>query len=191
MQRLDGALIKKRKPLITMVTYGKINQDLSNHLYESLYKFLQSIDDELECTPEINLIQMPNPRIEEHGKEEEVFLKELDKITGKIVVGVTEIGIYDMVVSRNIFGFGKPGAGLLSSYRFRESSPKKMKERLGKEIIKVFGLAVDVWHCRNENCILSYHRHVQDLDRNHGVCKICTQRFIENINQYMEVQSSH
>lgn len=187
MEKFDGALIKKRKPLVTLVTYGKINQDLSNHLYESLYKFLQSIDDDLEYTPEISVIQMPNPRIEEQGKEEEVFLKELDKITGKIVVGVTEIGIYDRGISRNIFGFGKAGAGLLSSYRFRESSPKKMKERLGKEIIKVFSLATDVWHCRNENCIVSYHRQIQDLDRNHGVCKECTEKLIKNINQHMAV----
>lgn len=185
MDKLDGALIKKRKPLVTMVTYGKINQDLSNHLFESLHKFLQSIDDDLEFSPEISVLPMPNPQINKHGNEEDVFLKELDKINGKIVVGVTEIGIYDKNISRNIFGFGRAGTGLLSSYRFRKSPPKKMKERLGKEIIKIFSLATDVWHCRNENCIVSYHREIQNLDRNHGVCKECTEKLIRNINQHM------
>lgn len=187
MEKFDGAMIKKRKPLITMVNYGEINPNLSEHLKDSLYQFLQSIGDDLEYTPEINVIHMPNPQIQEKGKEEEVFYRELDKISGKIIVGVTEIGVYDNYISRNIFGFGRVGTGLLSSYRFRKSSPKKMKERLGKEIIKIFSLAADVGHCKNENCIVSYHRQIQDLDSNHGVCKECTEKLIKNINQYMGV----
>jgi len=186
MEKLDGALVKMRKPLITLVIYGQINHDLSNYLKESLYNFLRSMDDDLKYTPEISVVKKPNPKLEKKGKEEEVFLRDLDSVSGKIVVGVTGKGIYDNYISRNIFGFGRGGNGLLSSHRFRKSTQRKMRERLGKEIIKIFGLAADVRHCFHGNCILSYHRRVKDLDRNHRVCENCTKKLIQNINQYME-----
>lgn len=183
MDKHCGVLIKGRKSLITLVNWGDVDSDLFNHILRSLQEFLHSLSADLEYKPEINIVQKPLPEIMGLGREEEVFSRELRYVGGKIVLGITDNGIYEG--SRNIFGFGWSGIGLLSTYRFRKTPYGKMKERLGKEIIKIFGLAIDVWHCNQENCILSYHRHIEDLDYNHQVCEECRKQFIKNINQYM------
>ncbi|MFW6173033.1 MAG: hypothetical protein ACOC5T_04750 [Elusimicrobiota bacterium] len=186
--RFDGSIGEDSRKNLKLVVFGRIEDNISYNLQKSLKSFFISIKEDLGFLPSINLIKRPEPEISNLQNSGVMLNGELSKIHGKIVLGVTDLGIYDDFVQRNIFGYGGNGTGLLSTYRFRqrEDGMEKLKERLCKEIIKILGLACGI-SCNEKYCILTYHRFVVDLDVNNDVCPNCREKMIREIKYYMEV----
>lgn len=184
--KVDGVYIKEKKPVVTLVNFGDVPPTLFKEIDHSLKWFFRSHQNELDLFPDINLVNRANPLINHREESESKFKYELRLIPGKIVVGVTNKGIYD--TDRYIFGFGWYNKGLLSIYRFINTNkrPQKIRERLAKEIIKILALAIGIPHCQNKQCILTYHYSVVDLDRNTGICDNCREQMIEHINQILK-----
>jgi predicted Zn-dependent protease len=182
----DGVYIKENKPSMTLVNFGGVSSHILGVLKHSLMNFLSSLD--MDNLPEITLLKYDNPSITVKGDEEMVFKQELREVPGNIVMGVTNQGIYDRYIDRYIFGFGIRGRGLLSTYRFIKPPKNHQKDfdRLSKEIIKIFGLAVGIPHCYRTDCILTYHRSVTDLDTNVGVCENCREDFKIAVNRLIQ-----
>lgn len=184
MSEGDGLMVESVRPSVTLVKFGNVSSKLFDHIDISLNHFIYSFGEELERFTTIIQITRPNPKINLHGEEERIFTSQLNKIPGKIVLGVTDMGIYHRPIDRNLFGFGGSGKGLLSTYRFVHTSKSahRINERLAKEILKILALSSGLPHCSNPNCILSYHRSVVDLDNNHKVCESCKSSLIQSIN---------
>jgi predicted Zn-dependent protease len=54
---------------------------------------------------------------------------------------------------------------------------------MGKEILKILGMAIGLSSCNDPGCIMVYHRSVQDVDRNQRVCERCRKEFVEGIGR--------
>lgn len=184
----DGGLKETQKKSITLVAYGNLDKNLFYHLRKSLLEFLGSIENDLGFKVTLESVSRINPEIHSKGTEIDIFVDEMSKIPGNIVIGITSIGLYSLSAypkPRNIFGSGLgEGRGILSNWRFKNKP--NINERMGKEIIKVLGLSCGIYNCRDQNCILTYHRHVEDLDNNEGVCENCKKNLVEVIKFMME-----
>jgi predicted Zn-dependent protease len=182
----DGVYVKEDKPSMTLVNFGEVSQTRFELINNSLIKFLSSL--ELNTTPEIRIISKRNPFIKFKEDSEPAFSNEIDNISGNIVIGVTDHGIYDRAIDKYIFGFGRYRSGILSTYRFRNTinSPQKIRERLSKEIIKILALSTGVAHCSSSTCIITYHRSVTDLDTNTWVCDECRDNMKRVINDLLQ-----
>jgi len=161
--------------------FGTIEHDLGQALKGSIQGFINSLGDEIVKKPHVSLKTSPVPAEIDKKCPGFSFLRRLDQLPGEIILGVTDLGLYDRACSRNIFGYGNGGRGIMSTYRFRtETSDKSvLSQRLSKEIIKILGLACDIHRCNDPDCVLVYHRNVGDLDRNRSVCSHCRRRFID------------
>lgn len=188
MESYDGGLKETKKLILTLVTFGSLDKTLFYNIRKSLQKFLGSIEEDLGFKVIIDVVSRMNPEIYDRGTEIVTFGHEMNKIPGKIVIGVTKTALYDLgayPVPRNIFGSGYgDGKGILSTWRF-ENKPY-VNERMGKEIIKILGLSCGIYNCKDQNCILTNHRHVEDLDNNEGVCENCRKNLVEVIKFMME-----
>jgi predicted Zn-dependent protease len=186
--RSDGIYIKGDRPLVMLVNFGEVSNYLFEAINSSFYHFFTSIQNELDTIPEVCRISIADPIIREKGDEETAFFSELNIIPGRIVVGVTNKGIYDRSLDRYIFGFGGSCAAILSTYRFMKTNKNfiRIRKRLAKEVIKILSIATGVPHCANPNCILSYHQSVSDLDINRGLCDDCRKNMIDAINYLLK-----
>lgn len=184
--KLDGAYIKDNKPAVNLVRFGDVSPNLLNAIELSFKGFFNSLQDELDVKPEINCFNRVDPIIKTDDEARLIFEKDLRLVPGKIVVGVTNQGIYD--IDRYIFGLGWYGRGILSTHRFIKTNkrPQKIRERLAKEVIKILSLAIGTHHCSTQNCIITYHFSVTDLDTNTGVCDNCRENMIKNINRMLK-----
>lgn len=179
---------EKKQISVTLVPFGQVEDDITYAIMKALKEFFSSIEDELECVPSFNVIRRPDPVFEKLYNRDSILLWELEKVPGKIVLGITDAGIWAYDPPRCIFGTGHSGNGILSTVRFKEKADgrEKLKARLGKEALKVLGMACGMGHCSSDNCLLTYHRHVQDLDRNGCMCNKCLKELTEYIRQYVE-----
>ena len=186
--RSDGIFIRGDRPLVTLVNFGEVSNYLFEAVNNSFYHFFTSIQNELDTIPEICRISIADPIIIEKGDEETAFFSELKTIPGRIVVGVTNKGIYNQSLNRYIFGFGGSNRAILSTYRFMKSNKNfiRIRERLAKEVIKILSIATGVPHCLNPKCILVYHHSISDLDINRGLCDDCRNNMIKGINYLLK-----
>jgi predicted Zn-dependent protease len=83
-------------------------------------------------------------------------------------------------MARFVFGNGRDSMGALSTYRFRTETASRSLylERMGKEIVKILGMASGLSSCRDHACIMVYHRTMEDVDRNRIVCLGCRGKFL-------------
>jgi len=94
-------------------------------------------------------------------------LKEL-KLNGgyDFIVGITD---RDMFVpgTNFVFGYADPASGsaIISLKRLRElADPKKVNERIYKELTHEIGHLVGLKHCTNEGCIMKFANNVEEVD---------------------------
>ncbi len=188
MSKSDGAEKEDNTPKVTLVIFGDIDNDISYFLLKYLKTFVMSFEPELQIVPSFPLIRKSNPHIDTLDGRQKIFSKELDTIDGDIVIGITDIGIWDLFPHpRFIFGFGGNTRGLVSLCRFKKETTNKnlLKERVGKEVLKIFARACHVDDCAERECILIYHWKTEDFDINRHVCEKCRSQFAISLKQIL------
>lgn len=172
------------KPFFTYAVFGDVENEIVDHIGQSLHNFYVSIKEESALPINTYYHQIPGYLEKEEHCSPDIFLDELEAMPGLIHLGITEKGVYSVNDKRCVFGFCRNSAhkwnGILSTYRFRKKSNdrNKYKERLGKEVIKILGLCLGLGHCHDKGCIFSYHRHVEDLDTATNFCEDCREKII-------------
>jgi len=188
MSKRDGGEKKDNKPKISLVVFGDIDDDFSYYILRYLKTFITSFDSELNVIPSFPLIRKPNPPITTLEGRELIFFKEIENIHGDIVLGVTDIGFWGVSPPRFFFGTGGNARGLVSLYRFKNETSNKtlLKERVGKEVIKILGRACHVGDCQEKDCILIYHWKLDDFDMNRHVCENCRKKFAYSLKRILD-----
>lgn len=160
--------------------FGDLEYDLEAALLRSLRGFFPTLGPEPALIPSIRIVHRPLPAGIPDVNQQEVFFREMDTIPGNVILGVTKTGFYDPPMARFIFGNGRDAMGALSDYRFRTESASRglYLERMGKEIIKILGMASGLSSCRDHDCIMVYHRTMEDVDQNRNVCSGCRGKFV-------------
>jgi len=168
--------------------FGRIDPDLGESLVNSVQDFIDSFGDEIGKKPFVSLRNAPLPREIQGNKPQFVFLRKLEELGGAISLGVTDLGLYDAGVSRNVFGYGSDGIAILSTFRFkRETADKRhFHQRLGKEIVKLLAMACDLPRCQDPACVVVYHRTMEDVDRNRYVCDTCRTKIAGVLKHHYE-----
>ncbi len=189
MLRFDGSERPSKHPTVVLVFFEENDDELKGALLGSLEHFFHQFKGELPAHPRVSLRDAQNPGNIPTHNQDRAFFPAIEEINGNIVIGVTETGFYDPSLSRCVFSYGSwSGRGLLSTCRFRTGSPGRrlFLDRLSKQIIKTLALACGLSSCSRPDCIVSYHRWVEDLDRNHGVCDTCRSAFIRSLSGFLK-----
>ncbi len=191
MYKFDGGLYpKERTPRILLVFFGDIDPFIEEVLTRSLTQFISSILADLAEVPDFFCRYEPVPKFIPRYNQHRVFFSALQKINGNIVIGVTDSEFYSPVLSRYVLCYGQvDGRGMLSTYLFRKGThnPLLFRERLSKQILRVFAMACTLDSCLDSECIISDHRRVEDLDRTRYVCQPCREDFVRNLAFFLGV----
>lgn len=188
----DGGTNETELPSVNLVRFGSVEPDLLESLARSVEEFFHFLGDDEIIQPVVFRSRRALPEKIPDTHQGSFLLTHMKPIPGKIVIGVTDIGFYDPQLRRNIFGYGSGNRGVLSTLRFRKECENRrlLYERLNKEVIKILALASDMSSCSNQHCILTYHRTMQDLDRNTTVCPSCRKKLIASLQNYLEMKKS-
>jgi predicted Zn-dependent protease len=194
MSRFDGGAFPREKtPRILLVFFGDCDPVIEEVLTRALTQFIGSILGELREVPDFFCRYEPVPKFIPRYTQHRVFFSALRKITGNIVIGVTDTEFYNPVLSRHVSCYGQvDGRGMLSTYPFRKEThnPRLFRERLNKQVLRVFAMACTVESCLDSECIISDHRRVEDLDRTRYVCQPCREDFVRNLTFFLSVPGS-
>lgn len=192
--RSDGGFVRKDCPVLSFIVFGRIDTKTTETVRAALESYFDSIGNELSKFPVFIQIDRNIPEIREARNQQQYYFEDMRQVEGNIKIGLTEGELYSPPDGRNMFGYGNhDGSGIFSLARFRkECSMKRLfYDRIGKQSIKVLSLALQVSSCAQSDCIVSYHRHVEDLDRNTAVCPKCQNEMIMEINEYLNPTSQH
>ncbi len=83
----------------------------------------------------------------------------------------------NIVLRRNIFGFGEIGGryAAVSTYMLQSREEGTFFERVIKEVNHELGHTFGLQHCRDQRCIMSFSRSVQELDaKSRFFCEFCS-----------------
>jgi predicted Zn-dependent protease len=188
MRGSEGYQKSSKKPAVTLMCFGRTEHDLRDTLLDSLQAFSDSLQDDFPVRPVYSCRYESDPAVIPPVNQAEAYYPLLERAGGNIVLGVTATGFYDPGLSRFIFGYGSfNGRGLLSTYRFRTETPGRrlFLERMGKQIIKTLSMACNMSNCNDQECVISRHRYVSDLDRNRYVCGPCRDELVRGILFYL------
>ena len=190
MQRSDsGGECPSNHPSIALVFFEEHDQELKDALLESLEQFFDGLKGELPAQPWFSIWNAQNPENIPAHSQDTVFFPVLEQANGNIILGVTGTGFYDPSLHRYIFSIGSwKGRGLLSTYRFRKETNNRvlLLDRLRKQIIKILAQGCGLSACSNPDCVVSYHRWVEDLDRNRYVCDTCRSALIRSLSIFLK-----
>lgn len=183
----DGGSVDNSIPRVTLVLFDIWDRDLERTLSDTLQQFFFSIGERIPSTPQVSVQNRPCPSINPFEENIGRFCKLLDDAPGNIRIGVIDVGLWTFSPPpRFIFGQGcRYGSAVLSTYRFRREtqSRKLLHLRLSREVIKILGLACNLDACDDPWCMLTYHRAVEDLDRNRYICRHCRDQFIASLGE--------
>jgi len=186
----DGGSIGNSMPLVTVIIFDVEDRDLERTLSGALQQFFSSIGEKIPFVPQISVEHRRNPPITHPENIFRSFCQVLEETPGNIRIGVTDAGLWtSSPPPRFIFGQACDyGSALLSTHRFRRETQSRrlLHERLSKEVIKILGLACNLGPCGDPHCILTYHRAVEDLDRNRYVCRHCRDWFIDSLGELLD-----
>jgi predicted Zn-dependent protease len=189
MAGYDGVEIPGKHPTVALVFFEERDHELKNALLESLEECFAWLDGEIPSRPKFSICELPNPKNIPSQNQDAFFFPFLDQANGNIILGVTGVGFYDPSLPRFIFSYGRwNGRALLSTYRFRTETTSRslLLERLRKQIIKTLAMACGLGPCSNPECVVSYHRLVEDLDRNRYVCNTCRTELIQSLSIFLK-----
>ena len=189
----DGGFLRKDWPGISFIVYGRIDTETTETVREALESYFDSIGDELPKFPVFMQMNRSIPAIRTPHNQQQYYFEDMRQVEGNIKIGLTEGELYSPSDGRNLFGYGNhDGSGIFSLVRFRKECSRKQLfyDRIGKQSIKILSLAMQVSSCSQSDCIVSYHRHVEDLDRNNSVCPKCQNEMIMEINDYLNPDTS-
>jgi predicted Zn-dependent protease len=185
----DGGERPSHHPMVALVFFEEHDQELKDALLESLEQFFDWLNGELPVQPRVLVWNASNPENIPDNNQDIVFFPVIEQANGNIILGVTGTGFYDTSLPRFVFSYGSwKGRGLLSTYRFRKETKNRvlLLDRLRKQIIKTLAMACGLGSCSNPECVVSYHRWVEDLDRNRYVCNTCRSALIRALSIFLK-----
>jgi len=185
----DGGEYPSKHPTVALVFFEENDDELKGALLESVEQFFDWLKSELPAQPRFSLWNAQNPGTIPPHNQDRVFFPVLEQVNGNIVLGITGTGFYDPSLPRYVFSYGRwNGTALLSSYRFRTETPNRelCLDRLRKQIIKTLAMACGLDSCSDKECVVSYHRWVEDLDKNRYVCKTCKTEFVQSLSEHLK-----
>lgn len=190
MQSSDGGFcnITPEKNTVSLVLFGRIEPDLKDTLLQSLETFLHTLRGDLRVRPVVVCRHEEEPGEIPPMHQETAFFSALGRMSGSILLGVTNTGLYNPALSRHLFSYGyADGRGVLSTYRFRKETTGRMLflKRMEKQLVKTLALACTLDSCTDTGCIVSYHRWAADLDRNRYVCAPCRNELAKNLDFFL------
>jgi predicted Zn-dependent protease len=186
----DGGFSNKKSPLITFVIYGPIEEPVARAFQGSIESYIYSIGRELEKFPSFVRIYRKTPEITVSQNQDNILLDDMKAVEGNLKIGLTDVTFYSPSDRKNIFGSGNSeGMSVFSLTRFRKECPSQRVffNQIGKESIKLLSLALGIHSCPDTRCIITYHRHVTDLDLNDYVCPECRKAIIGELNDVLRV----
>ena len=183
----NGGSNEDYHPNLVLALYEIVDKKEETSLINSLIYVCSSLTPRLKKNPLITVVHRTNPEFSNYSIEtmSPEFKRSLESIGGEIILGVTHLPLFDPALGRNIFGQSLGmGLGIFSLNRFiTENSPKSVYySRISKEVIKILGLACGLSHCSDGNCILTYHRTMEDLDLNKTICSSCKDNLVDEFN---------
>lgn len=183
----DGGDEESDRPVVSLVRFGAVERDLVANLTRSLDGFFHMLGNTDIVQPSIRQFHRRIPPLLPVQNQGDFLLSDLDGISSSIIIGISHIPFYDPLLPRHVFGYGYRGRGVLSTFRFKKESENRIlyHERLNKEVIKILALACDLPRCHDRNCIVVYHRTMEDIDRNTSVCKACREKFLKSLKSYL------
>jgi len=183
----DGGLFNKKNPVIAFVIYGPIEEPVAEAFKGSIESYIYSIGRELEQFPSFSRICRKIPKITTSQNQKYALLDDIKNVEGNLKIGLTDVTFYSESDRKNIFGFGGVGISVFSLTEFRKECPDKREffNRVEKESIKMLSLALGIPDCLDTRCIITYHRHVTDLDLNDYVCPDCRKAIIDEMNDIL------
>jgi predicted Zn-dependent protease len=190
--RPDGGFSNRKVPLITFVIYGPIEEPVAGAFQGSIESYIYSIGRELEKFPSFMRIYRNNPKITTFQNQNNILLEDMQDVEGNLKIGLTDVTFYSPSDRKNIFGSGNSeGMSVFSLTRFRKECPGKREffNNIEKESIKFLSLALGIPNCPDPRCIITYHRHVTDLDLNDYVCPDCRKAIIDKMNDFFYVSN--
>ena len=193
MRGEDGGERPSKHPSVALVFFEENDDELKDALLESVEQFFDWLKGELPAKPRFSLWNARNPENIPAQNQDRVFFPLLEEVNGNIVLGITGTGFYDPSLPRFVFSYGSwSGRGLLSTYRFRTETHNRRLylDRLRKQIIKTLAMACGLGSCSNPDCVVSYHRWVEDLDRNRYVCNSCRSALIRSLSVFLKQYDS-
>lgn len=187
----DGGADTSDRPVIAVVNYGNVEQGLIESLARSVEGYLLTLDEEVTIKPAVLRSRKSLPEKIPELYQGTFLLSHLHNLPGNIVIGITDIIFFDPHLPRRIFGYGSGGRGVISTYRFRRESDNRhaLYDRLNKEVIKIFAMACDLPVCNDTECIVMYHKSMEDIDKNTRVCQTCHQKIVKSLEYYMGAKS--
>jgi len=187
----DGGISFDEGAGVLLVRCGAVSADLVSRLAADLSQFIHQVLPSDLSRPMVSVSSMPDPPIvDEQSSEWEAAFQSLlsDIPQTSITILVTGQGLWDPSPSpRFIFAHRyTDGRALLSIRRFVSPDRAVMHARLGKEVIKVLGMALGAGPCPDSRCIMSYHWAVDDLDWNTGVCPECREFVVAALEELLK-----
>lgn len=142
----------KKQSRIILVFFGDNDPEIEKVFLSSQDHFFNSIHEELPVVPIILSRYEPIPGNLPHHNKYRVFFSALQKITGNIVIEITDSEFSDSEHSRQIFCYGQADCrGMLSMYRFRKEAHNTMVllEHVRKYMLKVMAMACTIDTCHD------------------------------------------
>jgi len=190
MQQYDsGGERPSKHPTVALVFFEEQDYELRDTLLASVEEFFDWLKGELSAQPRFSLWNARNPENIPTQNQDRVFFPLLEEVNGNIVLGITGTGFYDPSLPRFVFSYGSwSGRALLSTYRFRTESHNRSiyLDRVRKQIIKTLAMACGLSACSRPDCVISYHRWIEDLDRNQCVCDRCRSSLIQSLSGFLK-----
>jgi predicted Zn-dependent protease len=173
--------------MVTLVRFGAVEPDLTTSLVQSIEGFFSSLDIEEDLRPQIRALHRRLPAGIPDQNQGDFLLSRIEGFSGNIVLGITDIAFDDPNLPRRVFGYGRIGRGVLSTYRFRRESENRhlFFHRMNKEIIKILAMSCGLSHCHDTSCIVMYHRTMDEIDRNTSICRNCRQQIVGSLASYL------
>jgi predicted Zn-dependent protease len=178
----DGGRTDNNTLSIVLVFFDVRERSITVAIRRSIEGLLSSLQNELPQPLNLSIIYRDNPPIAQPEHRRDEFHRIMHGIDGSIKIGITEVGLCDPVPpSRYLYAIDCDNhASLLSLHRFRQESTgtEQLLQRLGKGIVKAFGMACGLYHCNDQGCFLTYHMGELDFDTSMYVCKRCRADFV-------------
>jgi len=183
----DGGTNDSNIPSVNLVRFGNVEPELLESLARSVAGYFRTLEEEMSIQPTILRSRRWLPEKIPDQYQGDFLLSHLEAVPGNIVIGITDIVFFDPHLPRKVFGYGSSGRSIISTYRFRRESESRrvLYDRLNKEIIKIFAMACDLPVCNDTECIVMYHKSMEDIDKNTRVCPKCRQKIVKSLEYYM------
>jgi len=185
-----GELREDRLPLVTIGFEEGIDSNIVTVIFSTIRDFILSLSI-LDITEgDIVSVFYSPPVLQEQSEEWKTgFYPVMNSMkNGIITILVTHADLWDEDPSpRSLFSASIAfHTAVFSLKRFEYADKKKIRENMEKMAYKVFSMATGIETCSDQGCFLSYHRSLEDFDKNSSLCALCREKIIKKLTFFAD-----